>query len=103
MLYGVIYYFVLLAFEIIIWWIPYFVLPTGRWRHAYNVALSVATSDFEPGDALNHWLATHERIHRGTLCILPRRSGHIIPNLEHILLHSWTLVTALATLSAYHS
>jgi hypothetical protein len=28
MLYGVIYYFVLFAIEIIIWWIPYFAVPS---------------------------------------------------------------------------
>jgi hypothetical protein len=28
MLYGAIYYIVLFAFEIVIWWIPYFTVPT---------------------------------------------------------------------------
>ena len=102
MLYGAIYYVVLLVVEIIIWWVPYFTLPKGKWRRAYNAALSLATSNFEPGDALNHWIAVHERIHSSTLFVLPRRNGHIVPNLEHVILHCWTLVTALATLNAYH-
>ena len=29
MLFGVAYYFVLLTFEIVIWWVPYFAVPTG--------------------------------------------------------------------------
>jgi hypothetical protein len=102
MLYGAVYYVVLLIVEIIIWWVPYFTLPTGKWRRAYNVALSLATSNFARGDALNRWLAVHERIHAHTLFVLPRRAGRIVPNLEHVLLHFWTLVTALATLRAYH-
>lgn len=103
MLYGAIYYVVLLVVEFIIWWVPYLTSPTGKWRRAYNVALSLGTSDFEPGDTLSRWLAIHERMHASTLFILPRRSGRITPNLEHVLLHFWTLVTALVTLIAYHS
>ena len=103
MLYGAIYYVVLFAIEIVIWWIPYFTWPAGAWRRAYNVALSLATSSFEPGDTLDRWRAVHERIHGSTVFVLPRKSGRIVPNLEHMLLHAWTLVAALATLHAYHS
>ena len=103
MLYGAIYYVALLAIEIVIWWIPYFTTPAGAWRRVYNVALAFATSSFESGDTLDRWLALHERIHGSTLFVLPRRRGRIVPNLEHMLLHGWTLVTALATLDAYFS
>lgn len=103
MLYGAIYYVLLLAIEIVIWWIPYFSIPAGNWRRVYNVALALATSSFERGDTLDRWRALHERIHADTLFVLPRRKGRIVPNLEHMLLHGWTLVTALATLGAYHS
>jgi hypothetical protein len=103
MLYGVIYYFVLLAIETIIWWIPYFSTPTGLWRRAYNYMLSVATSDFEKGDTLKRWLVTNGRLHGGTLTLLPLRRGHIVPNLEHMILHGLTMITAVATLGAYRA
>jgi hypothetical protein len=101
--YGVFYYFVLFAVEIIIWWIPYAFTPRGFWRRVYNIALALATLSFEPGDTLNRWLAVHQRVHRGTLAVLPHRSGRIVPNLEHMLLHAWTLLTALATFTAVHA
>jgi hypothetical protein len=103
MLYGAVYYFVLFAVELVIWWIPYLVVPSGRSRKAYNLALSFSTSNFERGDALDHWLAVHERLHAGTLTLLRRRVGRIVPNLEHTLLHAWTLVTALVTLRAVNA
>jgi hypothetical protein len=95
--YGAFYYFVLFAVEIIIWWVPYLVVPRGAWRRLYNAALALGTSSFEPGDTLNRWRAAHERLHRGTLTVLPDRAGRIVPNLEHMLLHAWTLVTAVVT------
>ena len=101
MLYGAIYYFVLFAVEVVIWWIPYFTAPAGKWRSAYNFLLACVTAGFEPGDALDRWLGVHKRVHGSTLFVLPMRSGRIVPNLEHMLLHGWTLITAFATLSAY--
>jgi len=101
MLFGVVYYFVLCFIEVVIWWIPYFTVPSGAWRKAYNVVLSLATSSFEPGDTLERWIATHHRLHDGTLTVLAVRGGRITPNLEHVILHVWTFVTAIATLGAY--
>ena len=103
MLYGVIYYFVLFAMELVIWWVPYLTVPSGRWRKAYNFLLSLATSNFQSGDTLEHWYAIHKRIHAGTLTFVPHRAGRIVPNLEHTLLHAWTLVTAITTLVAFYS
>jgi hypothetical protein len=103
MLFGVCYYFALFAAELIIWWIPYLTVPAGRWRTIYNLLLSLATSNFEPGDTLDHWIKIHDRIHRGTLTFLPARAGRVVPNLEHTLLQAWTLVTAVVTLWAYRS
>jgi len=101
MVFGVIYYFVLFAAELIIWWIPYFTTPTGRWRRVYNRALSLATSNFEPGDTLDHWVAIYNRLHRQTITLLPRREGRPVPNLEHTILHAWTLITAVITAVSY--
>src|SRR5882762_1821967 len=47
MTFGVVYYFVLFAIELLIWWIPYLTVPAGRWRSIYNLLLSLATSNFE--------------------------------------------------------
>jgi hypothetical protein len=99
-IYGAFYYFFLFAIELIIWWVPYFFEPTGGLRRAYNCALAVATSNFQPGDTLSHWLKIHERLHAGTFSFLHVRRGRIVPNLEHTLLHAWTLVTALVTFRA---
>lgn len=101
MLFGVIYYFVLFVAELIIWWIPYFTVPTGGWRIVYNRALALATSNFAAGDTLSHWVEIHQRLHRDTITVLPLREGRPVPNLEHMILHAWTLVTALVTLIAY--
>jgi len=101
MIYGVIYYFVLFGFEIVIWWIPYFFVPAGGGRRLYNLLLGVATSDLSGGDTLQRWLAIHQRIHAGTITPLPIRAGRIVPNLEHTILHLWTLVTAVVTLAYF--
>jgi hypothetical protein len=77
--YGVIYYFVLFALEIVIWWIPYACTPRGAWRRLYNAALALGTSNFGPGDTLDRWLAIHQRLHRDTVTVLPRRPGRIVP------------------------
>ncbi len=103
MLFGVCYYFALFFAELVIWWIPYFTVPAGRWRTVYNRLLSLATSNFEPGDTLDHWRKIHTRLHRDTLTWLPVRAGRIVPNVEHTLLHALTLATAFITLGAYRS
>ena len=101
MLFGVIYYFILLFFELVIWWVPYFTDPSPVWRPLYNVALAVATSNFQKGDTLESWASIHHRLHDDTITPLRSGAGPIRPNLEHIILHAWTLVTALATVAAY--
>ena len=95
------HYFVLFAVELIIWWVPYLTIPTGRWRTFYNRLLSVATSHFEKGDTLDHWTSVFNRLHRGTITFLPLRGDRPVPNLEHTILHAWTLSTAVLTLVAY--
>ena len=37
------------------------------------------------------------RLHRGTITILPAIGNRPVPNLEHIILHLGTLVTAVVT------
>lgn len=101
MIFGVIYYFILFAAELIIWWVPYFTVPTGQWRRVYNRLLALATSNFERSDTLNHWIEIHRRLHRGTITLLPLRDDRPVPNLEHTLLHAWTLVTAVLTVIAW--
>ena len=101
MRFGVVYYPVLFAMELIIWWIPYVMEPRGRVRSAYNLLLSIATSNFGTSDALTDWLATYRRIHSGTVIILPKREGRIVPNLEHTILHIWTAITAIVTIVTF--
>ncbi|HZE56435.1 MAG TPA: hypothetical protein VE031_01150 [Chthoniobacterales bacterium] len=101
MTFAVIYYFVLFAVEIIIWWIPYFTIPRGAWHQIYNRALARSTSNFETGDTLEHWRAVYDRLHANTTTFLPGRPGRIVPNVEHSILHAWTLVTAIVTAIAY--
>ena len=103
MTFGVIYYFVLFAVELIIWWIPYFAFPQGRWRIVYNRLLSLATSNFAPGDTLSHWVTIHQRLHADTITLLPLRDQRPVPNLEHMILHFWTLVTAVTTLVEFRA
>ena len=102
-MYGVIYYFVLFLTELVIWWVPYFVVPKGVWRRVYNIALAIGTSNFQSEDTLTQWIAIHQRLHAETVTILPRRAGRIVPNLEHTILHVWTLVTALVTFRAVYA
>jgi hypothetical protein len=97
MIFGVVYYFFLFAVEIIIWWIPCLTTPTGRWRRIYNRMLACSTSCFKEGDTLDHWCEIYNRLHRGTITVLPARGNRPVPNLEHMILHAWTLVTAIVT------
>lgn len=101
MIFGEIYYFVLFAIELLIWWVPYLTTPSGRWRDVYNRLLAGATLDFEKGDGLARWQATYNRLHRGTITILPARGDRPVPNLEHTILHGWTLITAIVTAAGY--
>jgi hypothetical protein len=101
MLFGLVYYFLLFAIELIIWWVPYLTAPKGRGRSIYNWLLAGATSNFEKGDTLTHWRTIHARLYRGTLSVLPDRGTGIVPNLEHLILHCWTLITALVTTAAW--
>jgi hypothetical protein len=103
MLYGVVYYFFLFLLELITWWIPYFTRPKGRWHAPYNFALTLATTDFGHKDALSDWSARHNRMHKGTFTPLRPGKGPILPNLEHIILHCLTAITALVTLAAYRA
>jgi len=97
MIYGVVYYYFLFAAELIIWWIPYFTEPVAGSRVVYNFLLSCVTSDFSAGDALTRWYGTYKRLHGGTIVFLPSREGRPVPNVEHTILHAWTLVTAVTT------
>jgi hypothetical protein len=65
MIFGLVYYFVLFAIELIIWWIPCLTTPSGRWRPIYNRLLSWATSNFEKGDTLARWQNIHARLDPG--------------------------------------
>lgn len=100
--YGAFYYFILFFLELVIWWVPYFFEPQGKCRRLYNLVLSLGTSDFRPGDTLSHWLKVHQRLHSGTWSIVPEKINRVVPNLEHTLLHAWTLVTALVTFAAVY-
>ncbi len=97
MIFGVAYYFALFAIEIIIWWVPYLSVPSGRWRTVYNRLLSIGTMNSHAGDTLDHWLAVHHRLHSDTLTVLPRIPQRMVPNLEHLILHLWTAITAVIT------
>ena len=101
MIYGVTYYFVLFAAELIIWRIPYFLVPSGSLRGIYNFLLACATSHFEGGDTLTHWCGIHTRLHSGTITFLPARDDRPVPNLEHTILHAWTFITAIVTTIAW--
>lgn len=101
MTFGVVYYIVLFMIELLLWWLPYSTLPSGHWRDMYNRLLAFATLDFEKGDLLARWIETYKRLHRGTMTPLALRDDRPVPNLEHSILHAWTLITATATVVAY--
>jgi hypothetical protein len=103
MIFGVVYYFVLFAIELIIWWVPYLTAPSGRWLGVYNRLLACATLDFGKGDLSARWRETYNRLHRGTITFLPARGDRPVPNLEHMILQAWTLTTAIVTVVAYAS
>ena len=77
MRFGAVYYFVLLAVELKIWWVPYLFGASEKWRR------------------------DHGRIHAGTVTVLPPIKSHPIPNLEHLILQALTVLTAIATLLAW--
>lgn len=58
------------------------------WRHYF----------FGPSEA---WQETYDRLFRHTLIVLPPIKNNPIPNLEHTLLHSLTLLTTILTYIAY--
>jgi hypothetical protein len=37
------------------------------------------------------------RIHAQNITVLPRRQDRIVPNLEHMILHAWTVITGVTT------
>jgi hypothetical protein len=78
-------------------------VPSGWWRRIYNALLALATFDLSGGDVLDRWLAVHHRLHSATVTVLPRWPNRINPNLEHMLLHLWTLVTAVVTWRAVYA
>jgi hypothetical protein len=99
--FGVVYYFVLFSIELLLWWVPYLMALTGSWRTIYNSLLLLATLDFGPGDRVDRWHRTYHRLHRGTITLLPTRGNRPVPNLEHMILQAWTLITALVTAAVY--
>jgi hypothetical protein len=79
---------VLFVIELLIWWIPYLTVPSGRWLDVYNRLLSVATLDFGEGDLSARWRDTYNRLHRGTITVLPARGDRPVPNPEDTILHA---------------
>ncbi|WP_121353881.1 hypothetical protein [Flavisolibacter nicotianae] len=74
---SLVIYPVLLLGEYLNWWRHYFFGPTEEWQQTYD------------------------RLFRHTIIVLPRIKDHPVPNLEHTLLHSLTLLTAIVTYIAY--
>jgi hypothetical protein len=101
MIFGLIYYYFLFAVEIIIWWAMYLTVPKGRWRQIYNRLLGAVMFNDPRADAISRWQEFYDRLHRDTIKILPRRGDRPMPNLEHTILHAWTLLTAVVTTIAY--
>jgi hypothetical protein len=99
--FGVYYYYVLFALEMIIWWIPYFCEPRGVFLRVYNLLLAIGTSDFPPENCLARWKVTYERLHRSTWIILPPKGDRPVPNVEHTILHLLTLITLIVTTIEY--
>ncbi len=77
MIAALVIYPVLLTGEYLSWWKHYFFGPTEEWKQTY------------------------ERLFKHTIIILPPIKDHPIPNLEHCILHSLTLITTLLTYIYY--
>lgn len=77
MLAALVIYPVLLIGEYLNWWRHYFFGATESWQQTYD------------------------RLFRNTIIVLPPIKNHPVPNLEHTLLHSLTLLTAIVTYIAY--
>jgi hypothetical protein len=71
----------LFAMEVLMWWLPY---VSGR-------SLPALTQGDET------WEQMHARVFASTVTVLPQIRSHPTPNLEHTLLHTCTLLAALAT------
>jgi hypothetical protein len=102
MIFGVIYYFVLFCIELTIWWVLYLTVPTGRWRVFYNYVLGALMFNNPKEDASARWTEIYNRLQRGTITILPMRGDRPVPNLEHMILQTLTLFTAIVTAAAYY-
>jgi hypothetical protein len=101
MMFGLVYYFFLFAVELIIWWVLYLTEPKGRWRVIYNRVLGAVMFNDPKGDAISRWHEIYNRLHRGTIKVLPPCGDRPVPNFEHTILHAWTLVTAIVTAIAF--
>jgi hypothetical protein len=101
--FGVVYYFILFGIELIIWWVPYLTVPSGWWGEIYKRVLGAVMFNDPKADALTRWQEIYNRLHRHTIAILPPIGDRPRPNLEHTILHAWTLVTALVTAWAWHA
>lgn len=101
MIFGVVYYFFLFAVELIIWWVPYLTVPTGRWRVVYNRLLGAVMFNNPKVDAITRWIDGYNRVFRETIIVLPARGDRPVPNLEHTILHAWTLITAIVTAGVF--
>jgi hypothetical protein len=101
MIFGVIYYSVLFIVELIIWWVPYLTVPTGCWRVFYNHLLGAVMFTSPKEDAMALWLDGYNRVFRETVKVLPSRGDRPVPNLEHTILHAWTLITAILTIGVF--
>jgi hypothetical protein len=77
MMFGCAYYFILFAVECATWWAPCI------WG------------------ASKAWLDVYERVHAGTLSVIPRRGARPVPNLEHLILMWMTVAAALLTLREF--
>lgn len=74
---SLVIYPVLLIGEYLTWWRYYFFGPTEDWRNIYN------------------------RLFKETIIVLPPIKNHPVPNLEHTVLHSITLITTVLTYIYY--
>ncbi|MBS1988095.1 hypothetical protein JST56_03805 [Candidatus Dependentiae bacterium] len=74
---SVVLFILLLMGEYFTWWKPYFFGPTELWKTVYNKKF------------------------KSTIIILPAINDHPIPNLEHLILHSITVVTFILTVKYF--